>query len=93
MVNVELLSKGLSDIVSDTVCKNNIKKCVSEIRSFIENIDMGNDMYVHIPMSFESDQCRGLDILDGIRISTTGKSIEFNHGLVKTDMLATVIKM
>lgn len=93
MVNVELLSKGLSDIVSDTVCKNNIKKCVSEIRCFIENIDMGDDMYIHIPMSFESDQCRGLDILDNIRISTTGKSIEFNHGIVKTDMLATVTKM
>ena len=93
MVNVELLSKSLSDIVVDTVCKNNIKKCVSEIRCFIENIDMGNDMYIHIPMSFESDQCRGLDILDNIRISTTGKSIEFNHGIVKTDMLATVTKM
>lgn len=93
MVNVELLSKSLSDIVVDTICKNNVKKCVSEIRCFIENIDMGNDMCVHIPMSFGKEQCRGLDILDSIKISTTGKYIEFNHGLVKTDMLATVMKM
>ena len=93
MSKIEMLSLQLEGIVIDTICSDNIKGCVSQIRNFIDNVDMSNDDYLHIPLTFIPKYINKIVLLDSIRVSTTGKTIEFNRGIAKTDMLASVIKM
>ena len=93
MSKIEILSSQLETIVIDTICSDNIKGCVSQIRNFIDNVDMSNEDYLHIPLTFMPIHTNKIVLLDSIKVSTTGKTIEFNRGIVKTDMLASVIKI
>ena len=93
MSKIEMLSSQLEGIFIGTMCSDNIKGCVSQIRKFIEDLDMDSGTYLHIPISFIPAYTNKIILLDSIKVSTTGKTIEFNRGIVKTDMLASVIKM